>query len=484
MFITRDELKQMAIRAKAPTKPFQIEKLSFGGYSWNWSMFMEHDKRVPFSQTMFKVTGSGTQHVVGIKSIRTNKGIRFFLSCGDPLLFGDMEHTLLVSQIGEESSFIDGLRDKGKFGDSTLLDRNRITKFHNQFMRKGGCRFKSSYDKNPLNGGCLHVRAVLHHICKEIDIEDFINEEISRSHSYFAYSPELNLDSMVKIVTSSVDEDLKTFAGISTKKKIPVLLVGEQGSSKTYKAREFARSEGFDLFVEVGGHAGMEAYDFIGGQIPTKDGMEWMDGPLTRAFRAASQGMKVCLLVDELYRIPRRERSVFLTSLSDHKGLYYLNTGRPIMSETGVLTGELVSAPVENLSVISTTNVGAGFDVEEDDNALKERWAMIYVETTEESLNTILTEVSNGNRKKQDMVKSLINFYTTMKKLKSDNLIECAPSVRTLCRVLEMWSTGESMSSILNKMKLTWISLDLDGKPIKEQAQAVELCVRNIFMGE
>lgn len=478
---TKDELIDIAKRARVPALNYTVEKVSYKGYDWNWSVMHEYDSSVPFFQTVFRVAGEGTDHLVAIRTVRTKKGIRFFLSCGDSFMNGE-ETPAVENEVKEnEEKVFQTLLANNRSTNVSLLTLNRRSNFHGTFVDSGRCRFKASYAKDPQRGGCMHVKMVLEKLVNSGELEGFLNIEEAKSHAHFAYLPELDIENLAKIFNTSLESDIEMFAGLDVEKKVPVLLVGEQGSSKTYRAREFAREGGFDFFVEVGGHAGMEAYDFIGGQIPTKDGMEWMDGPLARAFRAASCGKKVCLLVDELYRIPRRERSVFLTSLSGHKGKYYLNTGRPVLSESGVLMGEVIEAPICNISIIATTNVGAGFDVEEDDNALKERWVQIYVETTEESLRKVLGEICGEDKKKLPLIKKLIDFYKAMVNLCSDNLVNFAPTVRTLSRILELSNDGNSPAVLLQKMKLTWVALDLDGRPVKEQSAAVDLCIRNVF---
>lgn len=152
------------------------------------------------------------------------------------------------------------------------------------------------------------------------------------------------------------------------------LLVGPTGTFKTTTAKQAAIASSAHLTV-VKGRPGLEDRDFFGTVTPagggsvgggsTESGPTWVDGPVTRAFRAAQQGPAV-LLIDELLRFepyylgalvglldtdtPRELESRGITPLAD--GPHYA---------LELPTGERLAAPAANLTLIATTNMGADY---------------------------------------------------------------------------------------------------------------------------
>lgn len=282
---------------------------------------------------------------------------------------------------------------------------------------------------------------------------------------------------------SFVERELGRFLGLERDAKYPVLILGEQGASKTVEARSYGKNHAFDLYVEVGGHQGMEAYDFIGGQIPLGPGqMVWIDGPVAQAFRAASLGRKVYLCIDEMLRVPRRELSIFLTALSPFKGMYRLTTGRPVNIREGVADMEVIEAPVKNLSIVATTNIGGQFDIEELDPAAKERWHHVYVYVDAALLSVVLGKILAARGfEVPETQRKLIAFFDAMKKVKQDNFCETTPTLRTFERAIGVARSVGEIRHELRAMVNTWVGVDPDGRPIQEQVEAVRKAIDVAF---
>ncbi len=74
--------------------------------------------------------------------------------------------------------------------------------------------------------------------------------------------------------------------GAPGRARTPVLFKGPPGSGKTFESRLFAREAGFDSFIELGGHRGLESFDLQGQTLlEPNGGTIWKDGPVTEAFR-------------------------------------------------------------------------------------------------------------------------------------------------------------------------------------------------------
>ena len=291
-----------------------------------------------------------------------------------------------------------------------------------------------------------------------------------------------------------VDEFAKTCpADAKGRRKFPVLIQGVHGGGKTTEARAFAQDGGFALVVECHGHAGMEAIDFLGGMLPTEgDGksLAWVDGPITEAFRSASEGHKTLLFIDEIYRVPRRERSVFLSALSpalkpDGTYVYRLKTGRAVPSgiKGRPCVMEMIEAPEAHLSVIATTNVGPGYDVEEDDAAASSRWRKLHYNPGDGKTLAILKGecARPGLAYSPKTAERLVLFMKNVRKLQQDGEAKLAPSVRELVRALHVAKSENDVADILRTEAHSWAILGEDGEPDAVQVSAIKKAIASAF---
>lgn len=143
-----------------------------------------------------------------------------------------------------------------------------------------------------------------------------------------------------------------------------ILLVGPTGTFKTESAKRAAVQLQRPLYV-VKGNPEVEPTEFLGGYQMIGGKPEWVDGPFTQAFRTA-QTEPVVLLLDELLRFDPINLSS-LVGVLDHvsaeeaalMGVTGLPNGRYYMLR--LKTGALVWAPVTQVLMIATTNVGDAY---------------------------------------------------------------------------------------------------------------------------
>ncbi|MBB5234223.1 AAA family ATPase [Deinococcus budaensis] len=143
-----------------------------------------------------------------------------------------------------------------------------------------------------------------------------------------------------------------------------VLITGPTGVMKTETAKAAAVRLERPLFV-VKGSPNMDDQDFLGGYQMVGGKPEWVDGPFTQAFLRAQEA-PVVLLFDELLRSDPINLSSAVGIL-DHvsaqeaglMGVPHLEEGRYYLLR--LKNGELVWAPVKNVLLIATTNLGDGY---------------------------------------------------------------------------------------------------------------------------
>ena len=107
---------------------------------------------------------------------------------------------------------------------------------------------------------------------------------------------------------------------------------------------------------------GTEAVSLLGNMIKISTGeFVWKDGIVTQAFRAAANGEKVLLFLDELLRAPDKELSILVGSLTpDSRGKLVLRTERGLEESIvdGVIEEEVIETDLEHLWCVATTNQG------------------------------------------------------------------------------------------------------------------------------
>jgi len=265
--------------------------------------------------------------------------------------------------------------------------------------------------------------------------------------------------------------------------RVPALIEGDRGSGKTVEVHTFAKESGA-RFVKIAGHEGVEASDLLGHYVPNaKGGLIWKDGGLSGAFRSASKGIKTLLLIDELLRIPQRQLSVLLTTLSDFEDHYECRTGRIVNIDEGVGEEEVLRCKVEDLAVAATTNVGAEYALDQIDPALAERWVILRKDTTVELLKLALDPIVKAKGFSPTVTSMLIKFFNQAQEFKRGAQICRTPTTRTIVRAVKLAEAESEVKDYLLHQKLLWVDRDLDGYPNKEQIELLTNCVNKIFTG-
>ena len=267
----------------------------------------------------------------------------------------------------------------------------------------------------------------------------------------------------------------------------PVIVRGEPGSGKTYGARLHGQTAGFDRYIEFGIHEQVEASEFLGNLSPDP-AIGWMDGPLTEAFRAAASGLTVLLCLDEYYRATGGARTPLLTATSPARlpsgeKVYRLRTGRAILDPaTGAYVSEVIEAPVRNLAIVATTNVGAQFNVDLGCPAERERFKAVHVDVDEAKLRSVCSAVASAKGFSPAAVDRIIAFYHQCKILKQDGFVEHCPSTRLLSEAIEFADSETNIKSSIRDIGIDiWSGLTIEGKPETEQIKRIDAALNKAF---
>jgi MoxR-like ATPase len=138
------------------------------------------------------------------------------------------------------------------------------------------------------------------------------------------------------------------------------LLFGATGSFKTSTVKRLAVKHHAKLVV-MKGSIGKEDREFFGQVTKTVDGVAFVDGELSEAFRAAASERTV-LLIDEVLRFNLEHLNVLIGALDTYEASELRAMGCPVCEEgwyyqVKLPTGERLVAPTRLLAIIGTTNV-------------------------------------------------------------------------------------------------------------------------------
>ena len=273
---------------------------------------------------------------------------------------------------------------------------------------------------------------------------------------------------------------------------------GDPGSAKTYLVREFGETAGFDLVIEVACLSDMEPKDFIGGNTVVGDGSGgfiFIDGPLARAWRAAAAGQTVCIILDEIGNVPRKAKQAFQTATSpfgaegDEKLL--LQTGKPIKGVKGDYHIEEIIAPMANITIIGTQNVGPKFDCEPDSPAIRARFKSIPVGTDAKLIRDVVGTRIKALWKKSasDITKALVAVWDDAKRAQEKSLLDLCPSIREFLHIVNTAShvsDADAWDAIAKELMADgnkeWFVADgHDGAPMIDQVKCWKEIVSKRF---
>ena len=259
-----------------------------------------------------------------------------------------------------------------------------------------------------------------------------------------------------------------------------ILIQGEKGGGKTYLVDKKIRTEGVDSELIIG-HEGIEAIDLLGYYVKTDTGdLVWLDGALTKSFRKAIDN-EVCLFIDEMLRIPKRELNILVGSLTPSSvGTYRLRTNRVINIADGIGETEVIEIPMANLWCVGTTNVGAGYEVDDIDDALADRFRTVNKLTSNSELESILNTYITGSLT-VDVVPKLIDFYSQIRDLMVSGELERVVNTRHLCEVLTLSEDDSEIKSYMFDLIPTWTSMDTNGQPNKAERDIITKLIKKIM---
>jgi len=281
-----------------------------------------------------------------------------------------------------------------------------------------------------------------------------------------------------------------------------VKLEGPKGGGKTYLARKIAE-ENADLVINIAGSEKTDSAELEGHlvphaeRIPTKGQRGLFEsneqivqtfvfkyGRLARAFRAARSGIKTIVVIDEGYRIPPEQMQLLVTALSPYKGNYILPVSNMIESEhewEDGLVEEEIWAPVENLMVIMTTNVGSNYLVEGIDEALQDRFHTIQVPEDRAVIEAVIASTLLGRGFAPHIKDQLMEFFDKMKRLQDDKRITRDINMRHMVEIVETSVDEDDISETIYEMHTQWASLSVDGIYDPQEIRAIEKIIESIF---
>jgi hypothetical protein len=393
----------------------------------------------------------------------------FHFVCGDTFLSGTSKDGKPAAEI----RITKALDEAGLRGNVAKKVRQLMIECFGMFSEDSGCSFWRDIQKDAGGPGCKHVRGVFDWLINNGTLTSSL-AQIREN-----YAAALKRSKAKPAASSGLAEKLERYVGPKVKGKVPTKIEGPTSMGKTFTVRELAKL--FDHYEEAQCMEGMENMDFLGANLNIGGSAIWVDGPVTRAFRMAATGAITLLFIDELFRVPRRERSLFLTALTPHDGKYRLRTGRAVNIENGVAEMEIIEAPVDSLAIVAATNSGDDYEVEEDDAAGVERWLPIVHNPDEKWVAEKLQFHADKHGHSEIAVKRLLKFRSNCAKLRTDRQCKAVPSLRLLSRVLALTGKEAELRETTAVFFPALAGRTPQGTVIEEQVEALENALSDAF---
>jgi len=402
--------------------------------------------------SVYSVTSNPSVYYVTVIAFYDNE---YIVKCGDPYLEGTLTDATLDSLI------INAVKKASK--ETTPKFSGLLKQGFKNTPKSQSCNFNQK-NYMAVDRVCSHVANFLNDLPKEV-LDKL-------SNNYY--------EAINTMVSNGLSSELSIkFDRYAFRKHI--LLEGDKGSGKTYAAVSWANSKEVEQ-VFIGGHEQFESIDFLGHYVQQKNAeLIWKDGALSEAFRKAKSGKKTILILDEILRVPKRELNILISALSPINGEYVLRTGRALYAVDDIAVEEVIKAPVENLWVVGTTNIGDGYEVETIDEALIDRFKPIRKDTTATELKQILIQSAKKRNFSLESVEKLMNFYTKMLRLRKTSIIEKIVNIRHLNEAIELADNENGIKVILEDSTLLWVQREYNGYPNEEQLDAVKTVIRAVY---
>jgi hypothetical protein len=273
---------------------------------------------------------------------------------------------------------------------------------------------------------------------------------------------------------SALTREILDVAGPQVQEKQPVRILGPAGYGKTYGARRLGRSGLWNEFYEHAIYPDHEASDLLGGPRPMAiaraDGTfdrQWIhqDSEPIKAFRAAAAGRTVFLLIDEMGNARRDVLNVLKNMINPEDGMYRLQTGRAVGIENGIARGEVLEAPVKNLTIVGTSNIGGEYEANTGDPAVVNRFYSIFLPIDHAEVLRMVHKHAVAKGLGRDCALQIERFYANMQKLLANSTIERLPNPRDFAKVIAVSKDEAQVPAMLARFGPQWVGQDLDGAP-------------------
>lgn len=253
------------------------------------------------------------------------------------------------------------------------------------------------------------------------------------------------------------------------------LLVAPPSLGKTFAVRQFAQQ--YDLYLEHGCTDDLdEVATLLGGPVPDGNGgFLVIDGVLTQAVRAASQGQTVLLLLDEVLRMGDRPQEwllSFLTGVKTPTGrVYRLRTRK---ADNGVL--EVIECPTANLHIVAAANLGA----RHPQDAFWSRWDVVRFAFDAQTVESVATTVADsyGITSSDEVGKRFAAALAMSRAFIASNTLRYPLDIRTLeraCQLAPSNTATDVLSYVAGRVSDTCAHWSIDlGETDQTSIHAVE----------
>jgi len=263
-----------------------------------------------------------------------------------------------------------------------------------------------------------------------------------------------------------------------------LFVFGRHGVGKTYGIRKYVEQNGYEL-VSIQANNSIDDIYLKGHLMKDYTGnFKWKYGKLSLAFKRAAQGKKIIVFIDEFLRLPETTFNNLITAMDPYDGYYIYDTERPIQSKNVLdedcMETEELKVPIENIWFVCSSNVGADYNVEELETALKDRFIFYHLQMEEKEIIKIIKYLLNMKKYKKENNK-IITFFKKMNHLYQLNKINNEINLRHMSDIILMADNEDDLKDRIKDKILLWVDNDLRGIPKQEELKIINDLINQIW---
>ena len=159
-----------------------------------------------------------------------------------------------------------------------------------------------------------------------------------------------------------------------------------------------------------------------------------------------------------------------------------MRTGNIKRVVSDIAEEETIYADTGNLWVLATTNVGMGYQVDEIDEALADRFRIVRKDNDRNEIKAVLGDIiGTSSLEPAETIKNIMDFYDKFQDLRTRGAITKLLNLRHLCETVQFSSNSDDLIEYLYDLIPNWVARTPEGYLEEEQVRLIEDIITEAF---